>query len=269
MAPSTLRHQAHEVGQRLQADVLWIKCNTSAKKFPVLSVIDQATKYTVATLLQEKHGDRLIHGLERAWIRHFELPNAFVLMKDVVGWVNAWTTQHCGAHRSPNWVTSTGACGATAHHSSPRHWDLHGWHEDFWPLWHSPSADLCGVSTQWHSECGRLYASTVASWKNISTTRWTRPRGTQPCTPWRSRLIWTTSTTTSCSEEGADYNQTSTGFTAPIPGSDLLLQIGMIQPGLSWANILGTINSNFISSPIKQILNICIYWLHCNRYNIN
>ena len=22
-------------------------------------------------------------------------PNAFVLMKDVVGWVNAWTTQHC------------------------------------------------------------------------------------------------------------------------------------------------------------------------------
>ena len=29
-------------------------------------------------------------------------PNAFVLMKDVVGWVNAWTTQHCGAHRSPN-----------------------------------------------------------------------------------------------------------------------------------------------------------------------
>ena len=39
----TLRPQAHEVGERLQADVLWITCNTSAMKFPVLSVIDQAT----------------------------------------------------------------------------------------------------------------------------------------------------------------------------------------------------------------------------------
>ena len=43
VAPSTLRPQAHEVGERLQADVLWITCNTSAMKFPVLSVIDQAT----------------------------------------------------------------------------------------------------------------------------------------------------------------------------------------------------------------------------------
>jgi hypothetical protein len=86
VAPSTLRHQAYEVGERLQADVPWIKCNTSAKKFPVLSVIDQATKYTVATLLHGKHGDRLIHGLERAWIRHFELPQC-LCSDEGCGWV--------------------------------------------------------------------------------------------------------------------------------------------------------------------------------------
>ena len=54
--------------------LLWIKCNTSAKKFPILSVVEQATKYTVATLLHGEKGDDLIRGLERAWIRHFGLP---------------------------------------------------------------------------------------------------------------------------------------------------------------------------------------------------
>ena len=101
VAPSTLRNQAHEVGERLQADVLWIKCNVSAKKFPVLSIIDQATKYTVATLLHGERGEHLIHGLERAWIRHFGLPQC-LCSDEGRGWVgeemNAWTTQHSVEH---------------------------------------------------------------------------------------------------------------------------------------------------------------------------
>ena len=101
VAPSTLRHQAQEVGERLQADVLWIKCNASAKKFPVLSVVDQATKYTVATLLHGERGDHLIHGLERAWIRRFGLPQC-LCSDEGRGWVgnemNEWTTQHSIEH---------------------------------------------------------------------------------------------------------------------------------------------------------------------------
>ena len=101
VAPSALRHQVREVGERLQADVLWIKCNASEKKFPVLSVIDQATKYTVATVLHGERGDHLIHGLERAWIRHFGLPQC-LCSDEGRGWVgeemNAWTTQHAIEH---------------------------------------------------------------------------------------------------------------------------------------------------------------------------
>ena len=81
--------------------MLWIKCNISTKKFPVLSIIDQATKYTVATLLHGERGEYPIHGLERAWIRHFGLPQC-LCSDEGRGWVgeemNAWTTQNSVEH---------------------------------------------------------------------------------------------------------------------------------------------------------------------------
>ena len=55
----------------------------------------------VATLLHGERGDHLIHGLERAWIRHFGLPQC-LCSDEGRGWVgnemNEWTTQHSIEH---------------------------------------------------------------------------------------------------------------------------------------------------------------------------
>ena len=58
-------------------------------------------KYTVATLLYGERGEHLIHGLERAWIRHFGLPQCLCTDEGRGGVgdeMNAWTTQHAVEH---------------------------------------------------------------------------------------------------------------------------------------------------------------------------
>ena len=92
-SPATLRQRATELGECVQADVLWLKIGDN--KFPVLSVVDTATKYQMASLLKSERGPDLIKGLERCWIKHFGIPTKLVT-DEGRGWCGTefseWTT---------------------------------------------------------------------------------------------------------------------------------------------------------------------------------
>ena len=94
VAPASTK-QVKEFGEVLQADVFWIR--SGSKKFPILSVIDMATKYQVAALVHGEKGEDLLHALERAWVRHFGLPRKLVT-DEGRGWVGSvleeWTNFH-------------------------------------------------------------------------------------------------------------------------------------------------------------------------------
>lgn len=78
-----------------QADAMWIK--VVEKKMPILSMVDMATKYQVASLVMSERSDHLIHAIERCWIKHFGLPLR-LWTDEGRGWCSdqfsEWTTQH-------------------------------------------------------------------------------------------------------------------------------------------------------------------------------
>ena len=93
-APASVQ-QHTQFGSTVQADVMWIKVDQ--KKFPILSMVDMATKYQVATLVLGERSDHLIHAIERCWIRHFGLPLR-LWTDEGRGWCSdqfsEWTTQN-------------------------------------------------------------------------------------------------------------------------------------------------------------------------------
>ena len=98
-SPSSLRSEAKQFGDVIQCDVMWIRVGKD--KHPILSVIDQATKYQVATLLPSERGEHLVHGLERAWVKHFGVPTT-LCSDEGRGWVgdtmNNWTSTNSVNH---------------------------------------------------------------------------------------------------------------------------------------------------------------------------
>ena len=88
-----------EFGEAVQADVFWVRVGT--KKFPILSVIDQATKFQAAALLHGERGSDLVAALERCWVRHFGVPQKLIT-DEGRGWVGAemeeWTNFNSVEH---------------------------------------------------------------------------------------------------------------------------------------------------------------------------
>ena len=70
---------------QLQCDVFWIK--SGQNKFPILSMIDAATKWQAATLLQAERGDCLIDALQRCWLALFG-PPAQLITDEGRGWLS-------------------------------------------------------------------------------------------------------------------------------------------------------------------------------------
>ena len=58
-APANLK-QPTEFGEAVQADVMWIK--TEDRKVAVLSMVDMATKYQVATVITGERTEHLIRS---------------------------------------------------------------------------------------------------------------------------------------------------------------------------------------------------------------
>lgn len=70
VSPSTV------LNETLQCDVMWIKLQE--KKFPILSMVDVATKYQAAAVMYGERSQDYLHALERGWIRHFGCPQVLV-----------------------------------------------------------------------------------------------------------------------------------------------------------------------------------------------
>lgn len=60
----------------LQADVFWIRLGKD--KYPILSVVDIATRYTSAQLLRNEQSEQYIKALERGWLSTFGPPQRLI-----------------------------------------------------------------------------------------------------------------------------------------------------------------------------------------------
>ena len=84
--------------QIVQADVFWL--NDESIKQPILSMIDEATKFMAMFLLKGEKASDYINALERCWIAFFGPPTKLVTDKGR-GWLHddfgTWTDEH-GIH---------------------------------------------------------------------------------------------------------------------------------------------------------------------------
>ena len=98
VAPAALS-KATEFNQRIQADVVWFKIDKL--KVPVLSIVDEATKYQAAMVIYGERSTDFKHALERAWIRHFG-PPATLVTDEGRGWASddfsTWTSDLMISH---------------------------------------------------------------------------------------------------------------------------------------------------------------------------
>ena len=79
----------------LQADVMWLR--RGSQKYAVMSMVDSATRFTAAVLVNSEHTENYIKALERAWIAHYGAPGS-LLTDEGRGWLSAqmdeWTSAH-------------------------------------------------------------------------------------------------------------------------------------------------------------------------------
>ena len=93
-APSSSK-QFKEFNAQVQADVFYLKLGD--KKIPVMSMVDSATRFIAAALLHQERSEDYIRAIERAWIRHFGIPQVLLTdegrpwLSDVFG---EWTAAH-------------------------------------------------------------------------------------------------------------------------------------------------------------------------------
>ena len=98
-APASLSVKAKRFNEVLQADVLWVKLGST--KHPILSVIDEATRFQAAIAVKGERSEHLINALERGWVRHFGLPTQ-LHTDEGRGWLSEimsqWTSDHDITH---------------------------------------------------------------------------------------------------------------------------------------------------------------------------
>ena len=78
---------------------MWIKLQE--KKFPILSMIDVATKYQAAAVIYGERSQDYLHALERGWIRHFGCPQVLVTDEgrgwasdEMLNWTSSMNIKH-------------------------------------------------------------------------------------------------------------------------------------------------------------------------------
>ena len=99
VAPSSLK-TVSKFNQIVQADVFWLKDNSN--KLPILSMIDEATKFMAALLLKSEKAIDYISALERYWISYFGAPTKLIT-NEGRNWLHdnfgIWTDEH-GIHHA-------------------------------------------------------------------------------------------------------------------------------------------------------------------------
>ena len=98
VAPSSAK-VVTKFNQSVQADVLWLK--SGENKFPILSVVDEGTRYLAAVLLPSEKSEDYVLALERHWCAHFGCPQRLVT-DEGRGWLSSvfqeWTDRQAILH---------------------------------------------------------------------------------------------------------------------------------------------------------------------------
>ena len=98
-APANVQ-KADRFNQSIQADVFWIR--TDKKKWPIMAILDSATKYQTACQVQTEQTQDYILSLERHWIAHFGVPEELVT-DEGRGWLSnefmEWSDSHSISHK--------------------------------------------------------------------------------------------------------------------------------------------------------------------------
>ena len=84
--------------QSIQAYVMWIK---NQNKFPLLSIVDEGTRFQVAVLINAEKSENYITALDRHWIAPLGIPQCLITgegrgwLHDSFGeWTDAQSIQH-------------------------------------------------------------------------------------------------------------------------------------------------------------------------------
>ena len=81
--------------QTVQADVFWLRRGTT--KFPIVSMVDVATRFTVAMLLHNEQSEELVKAFQRGWLAMFGPPQ-HLITDEGRGWLSRefeeWTAGH-------------------------------------------------------------------------------------------------------------------------------------------------------------------------------
>ena len=97
--PPAVLNDVKEFNHVLQADVMWVKVKD--RKFPILSLLDQATRYQAAGVLHGERSEHFLSVLERHWVRHFGCPKT-LLTDEGRGWASdefqEWVSAHMVEH---------------------------------------------------------------------------------------------------------------------------------------------------------------------------
>eukprot|EP00435_Cladocopium_sp_Y103_P051490 s1436_g16.t1 len=101
---------------------MWIKVND--RKFPILSLLDQATKFQAAGVLHGERAEHLISVMERHWARHFDCPRT--LLTDGAGLLMNFKTEQLNysSRVFTNPVATCQLLRAAPHHVRPNFVDL-------------------------------------------------------------------------------------------------------------------------------------------------
>ena len=75
VAPSSV-HIVSEFNAEVQSDAFYIKIGST--KLAVLSMVDVGTRYMAAHLLKKEDSEEYILALEKAWVKHFGVPDVLV-----------------------------------------------------------------------------------------------------------------------------------------------------------------------------------------------
>ena len=98
VAPSSAK-VVTKLNQSVQADVMWLK--SGQNKFPILSMVDEGTKYQAASLLSSERSEDYILALERCWLSIFGAPQCLVT-DEGRGWLSEqfaeWSDTHAIHH---------------------------------------------------------------------------------------------------------------------------------------------------------------------------
>ena len=97
-APASIKEAQH-FNQVVQSDVFWIKLGK--KKMPILAILDVATRFQAAALLDSERTQDYIKALERHWVAHFGVPQQLIT-DEGRGWLSdefgQWTDEHSILH---------------------------------------------------------------------------------------------------------------------------------------------------------------------------